>query len=56
MGKIKKYNVWSVKLSRILSTNVQFVQIKRFRHIKYAVAHAQSLRSKAEADDRTFRC
>ena len=39
-----------------LSTHVQFIWIKCFRHIKNAVVHAQSLRSKAEADDRTFKC
>ena len=38
-----------------LSTHMQFIWIKRFIYIKYAVAHAQSLWSKAEADDRTFK-
>ena len=40
---------------RGLSTHVQFVWMKHFRNIKYAVAHAQSLRSKEKADDRTFK-
>ena len=29
---------------------------KAFQRIKYAVAHAQNLRSKAEADDRASKC
>ena len=40
---------------RGLSKHVQFVKIKRSRHIEYAGVHAQSLRSKAAADDRTFK-
>ena len=38
-----------------LPTMVQFVWIKHLRHIKYAVAHAQCLRPKVEADDRKFK-
>ena len=33
-----------------LPTLVQLVWIKHLRHIKYAVAHAQCLRPKVEAD------
>ena len=40
---------------RCLSTLVQFVWIKHMRHIEYAVAHAQCLRSNVEADDRKFK-
>ena len=38
-----------------LHTPVQSVWIKHLRHIKYAVAHAQCLRPKVEADDRKFK-
>ena len=37
---------------RGLSILMQFVWIKHMRHINYAVAHAQCLRPKVEADDR----
>ena len=40
---------------RGLPTLVQFVCIKHLRRIKYAVAHAQCLRPKVEADDRKFK-
>ena len=40
---------------RGLPTLVQFMWIKHLRHIKYAVAHAQCLRPKVEADDRKFK-
>ena len=40
---------------RGLPTLVQFVWIKHLRHIEYAVAHAQCLRLKVEADDRKFK-
>ena len=40
---------------RGLSTMVKFVWIKHLKHIKYAVAHAQCLRLKVEADDRKFK-
>ena len=40
---------------RGLPTLVQFVWIKHLRHIKYAVARAQYLRPKVEADDRKFK-
>ena len=37
---------------RGLPTLVQFVWIRHLRYIKYAVAHAQCLQPKVEADDR----
>ena len=40
---------------RSLPTLLQLVWIKHLRHIKYAVAHAQFLRPKVEADDRKFK-
>ena len=40
---------------RGLPTLVQSVWIKHLRHIRYAVAHAQRLRPKVEADDRKFK-
>ena len=40
---------------RSLSTHVQFVWLECFRHILYAVVHAQRVLSKAEADDGTFK-
>ena len=40
---------------RGLPTLVQFVWIKHLRHIKCAVAHAQCLRPKVEADDKKFK-
>ena len=40
---------------RGLHTLVQFVWIKHLRHIKYAIAHAQYLRLKVEADDTKFK-
>ena len=40
---------------RGLSTLVKSVWIKHLRHIKYAVAHTQCLRTKVEADDRKFK-
>ena len=40
---------------RGLSTLMQFVWIKHLRHNKYAVAHAQCLRPKVEADDGKFK-
>ena len=36
-------------------TLVKFVWIKHLRHIKFAVAHAQCLQPKVEADDRKFK-
>ena len=38
-----------------LRTLVQFMWIKDLRHIKCAVAHAQCLRRKVQADDRKFK-
>ena len=32
-----------------------WINLKHLRHIKYAVAHAQCLRPKVEADDRKFK-
>ena len=40
---------------RGLCTLMQYVWIKHLRYIKYAVAHAQCLRPKVEADDRKFK-
>ena len=40
---------------RGLSTLMQCVWIKHLRHIRYAVAHAQCLQAKVEADDRKFK-
>ena len=40
---------------RGLSTLMQFVWIKHLRHITYAVAYAQCLRPKVEADERKFK-
>ena len=40
---------------RGLSTLVKFVWIKHLRYIIYAVAHAQCLQPKVEADDRKFK-
>ena len=40
---------------RGLSTLVEFAWIKHLRHIKCAVAHAQCVRPKVEADDRKFK-
>ena len=40
---------------RGLSTLVKFVLIKHLRHITHAVAHAQCLQPKVEADDRKFK-
>ena len=40
---------------RSLPTLVQFLWIKHLTRIKYAVAHAQCLRPKVEADDRKFK-
>ena len=42
-------------MGRGLPTLVQFVWIKHLKHIKYAVAHAQCLRPKVEADDSKFK-
>ena len=36
-------------------TLVKFVWIKHLRHIKFAVAHAQCLQPKVEADDSKFK-
>ena len=40
---------------RGLCTLLTFMWIKHLRHIEYAVAHAQRLRPKVEADDRKFK-